>query len=63
VVRLLVRVGADAEAGDLHRCLAAAGKPSPLDDPGRCTAAVRTGPPLSGVEAVNLARVTLNRWV
>jgi predicted ATPase/DNA-binding SARP family transcriptional activator len=63
VVRLLVRVGADAEAGDLHRCLAAAGKPSPLDDPGRFIAAAQTGPALSGAEAVDLARVTLNRWV
>lgn len=63
VVRLLVRVGADAEAGDLHRCLVAAGKPSPLDDPGRCKAVAGSGPALSRVEAVDLARVTLNRWV
>ncbi|HEY4990528.1 MAG TPA: hypothetical protein VII33_00420, partial [Nakamurella sp.] len=62
VVRLLVRVGADAEAAELHRCLIAAGKPSPLDDAGRCTAA-KSGPALSRVEAVDLARVTLNRWV
>jgi len=62
VVRLLARVGADAEAGALHRCLAAAGKPSPLDDPGRFMAAAQTGPALSGAEAVDLARVTLNRW-
>jgi predicted ATPase/DNA-binding SARP family transcriptional activator len=63
VVRLLVRVGAGAEAVDLHRCLAAAGKPSPLDDPGGGMAAAQTGPVLSGAEAVDLARVTLNRWV
>jgi len=63
VVRLLVRVGADTEAGDLHRCLVAAGKPSPLDDPGRCTDAAKSGPALSRVDAVDLARVTLNRWV
>ena len=63
VVRLLVRVGADTEAGDLHRCLVAAGKPSPLDDPGRRTDAAKSGPALSRVEAVDLARVTLNRWV
>jgi len=63
VVRLLVRVGADTEAGDLHRCLVAAGKPSPLDDPGRRTDAAKSGPALSRVDAVDLARVTLNRWV
>ena len=63
VVRLLVRVGADAEAGDLHRCLVAAGKPSPLDDPGNSKAVAGSGPALSRVEAVDLARLTLNRWV
>ncbi len=63
VVRLLVRVGADQEARDLHRCLVVAGKPSPLDDPGRCPAAALSGPALSGAEAVDLARVALNRWV
>ena len=31
VVRLLLRLGADADAATLHRCLLAAGKPSPLD--------------------------------
>jgi hypothetical protein len=63
VVRLLVRVGADEQARDLHRCLVAAGKPSPLDDPARCMVAAQPGPVLSGVGAVELARVTLNRWV
>ena len=63
VVRLLVRVGADAEAWDLHRSLVAAGKPSPLDDPGRSTAMPEPGPALNRAEAVALARVTLNRWV
>ena len=62
MVRLFARVGADAQAGELHRCLVAAGKPSPLDDPG-CPAAARSGPALSGAEAVDLARATLNRWV
>ena len=63
VVRFLVRVGADAEAWDLHRSLVAAGKPSPLDGPGGCAAESESGPALSRAEAVALARATLNRWV
>jgi hypothetical protein len=63
VVRLLVRVGAHDEAWSLHRCLLAAGKPSPLDDPGSCPPAVLAAPPLTGAEAVDLARVTLKNWV
>jgi hypothetical protein len=62
VVRLLARVGADAEARELHGALLAAGKPSPLDDHG---AWVVTAPPdeaLTGLEAVALARVALQRW-
>lgn len=63
VVRLLVRVGAQEQARDLHRCLVAAGKPSPLDDPGRDTAGAKASPALSGADAVDLARLTLNRLV
>jgi tetratricopeptide (TPR) repeat protein len=62
VVRLLVRVGADAEARELHGYLVAAGRPSPLDEPGGM-AGPQTGPALSGVDAVDLARATLGRWV
>ena len=60
VVRLLVRIGADAQADALHRCLVAAGKPSPLDGPRPLVA--RAGPALSRAEAVALAKMTLNRW-
>jgi predicted ATPase len=62
VVRLLVRVGADREAQDLHRCLVAAGRPSPLGVPAESRAVVQGGHLLSGGEAVDLARVTLSRW-
>jgi predicted ATPase/DNA-binding SARP family transcriptional activator len=63
VVRLLIRVGAHDEAWTLHRCLVAAGKPSPLDDPGSCPSEVLAAPPLTGAEVVDLARVTLKNWV
>ena len=63
VARFLVRVGNDAEAAALHRSLVAVGKRSPLDDSNSYAAEVRPGPPLSRVEAVELARVTLNRSV
>jgi len=62
VVRLLVRVGADAEARELHGYLVAAGRPSPLDEPGNGRAGARSRPALSGVDAVDLARATLTRW-
>lgn len=63
VVRLLSRVGATTEAAELHRYLVAAGKPSPLDESGKSSAAAPSNPALSGGEAVDLARVTLNQWV
>ena len=62
VVRLLVRVGADAEARELHDYLVAAGRPSPLDEPGSGLVGAQSSPTLSGVDAVDLARVTLTRW-
>ncbi|PZS18781.1 MAG: AfsR/SARP family transcriptional regulator [Pseudonocardiales bacterium] len=63
VVRLLVRIGADEEARELHAFLVAAGRPSPLDEPGRGIAVSQARPALSGVDAVDLARLTLNRLV
>jgi hypothetical protein len=70
VIRLLARVGADAEAVALHHCLLAAGKPSPLrpdrlalmlDGPGgpRFAAAATAGRALSGPDAVLLSRTRL----
>lgn len=61
VVRLLVRIGATAEAAALHHSLVAAGRPSPLRDGGDAMAL--SGPTLDQVQAVALARSTLNRWV
>jgi predicted ATPase/DNA-binding SARP family transcriptional activator len=72
VVRLLARLGADADAVALHHCLVAAGKPTPLDaarlarlaadlGPQRCAAASRAGAGLSGAEAVRVARAALLR--
>ncbi len=61
IVRLLARVGAHEEARDLHRYLVAAGRPSPLKEPESCTAARPPDPALSGADAVDLARRTLNR--
>lgn len=52
--RLLVRVGADAEAAALHHSLVAQGKPSPLADAG--PAAILDGP-----HCVTLARRVLTR--
>ncbi len=63
VVRLLVRVGADAEARELHGYLVAAGRPSPLDEPGGGVAGAEVLPALNGVDAVDLARLILNRFV
>jgi len=70
IVRLLVRGGAGEEALTLHRCLLAAGKPSPLDaaraarlldgpDGPAWTGAAARGDALSGAEAVLLARSAL----
>ncbi len=72
VVRLLVRLGADADADAvvLHHCLVAAAKPSPLDGcrllqlldgPGgpRFAAAAARGSRLTGARAVALARTRL----
>ncbi len=60
VVRLLVRVGAEEAAAVLHRCLLAAGKPSPLR--AGSVAAVPPGPALSAAEAVALARDRLSAF-
>jgi hypothetical protein len=71
-VRLLVRLGANADAVALHHCLVAAGKPSAVDaarlarlaadlGPQRFAAATRAGAGLSGAEAVRLARAALLR--
>ena len=73
VVRLLVRLGADADAVTLHHCLVARGKPSPLE-PGRAArlgdgpdgplhaAAARDGAGLTAAEAVRRARTVLRRY-
>jgi hypothetical protein len=57
VTRFLIRQGADADAVALHHALAAADKPSPLDEPSGDEVEV-----LSGVEAVALARSALARY-
>jgi hypothetical protein len=73
VVRLLVRLGADADAVTLHHCLVAAGKPSPLQarrlarlagglGPQRFAEAAAVGSGLSGADAVRLARAGLCRF-
>lgn len=56
IVRLLVRIGDDESALVLHRCLLAAGKPSPLHTTGPTTGTV-----LSAAQAVSLARARLLR--
>ena len=58
VVRLLTRLGADQEALVLHRSLAAAGKPSPLDPP---DVPAGPGPALALADAVVFARSCLRR--
>ena len=60
VVRLLMRLGAEQDAAVLHRCLLAAGKPSPLH--AGSAAAVPPGPALSAAEAVALARDRLSAF-
>ncbi len=73
VVRLLVRLGADADAVALHHCLVAQAKPSPLQ-PARAArlgdgpdgplhaAAAREGARLTAAEAVRRARSVLRRY-
>jgi hypothetical protein len=62
VTRLLVRLGADADAATLHRTLVAAGHESPLSEAesARLGAAGVAG--LTGAEAVALARSSLQRY-
>jgi predicted ATPase/DNA-binding SARP family transcriptional activator len=73
VVRLLVRLGSDADAVALHHCLVAHGKPSALE-PARAarlvdgpdgpvhTAAAGEGARLTAAEAVRRARAALRRY-
>ena len=73
IVRLLVRLGADADAITLHHCLLAHGKPSPLE-PARAArlgdgpdgplhaAAAREGARLTAAEAVRRARSALHDY-
>jgi hypothetical protein len=56
VTRLLARLGADGDALALHRCLVAAGKPSPLRDVDPPDVATM---PMSAADAVGLARAAL----
>lgn len=57
VTRLLVRLGADADAAILHRALVGAGRPSPLNTAAGDDAAHA----ITGVEAVAHARAALRR--
>ena len=60
MTRFLARVGVADDAATLHGALVAAGRPSPLDP----TVAPDPAPgavPLTGAEAVALARVGLGR--
>ena len=56
ITRLLARLGADDDALALHRCLVAAGKPSPLHDVDPPDV---TGVPMSAADAVARARAAL----
>jgi len=60
ITRLLARLGADDDARVLHRCLLAAGKPSPLHDVGPIDV---VGAPMSGADAVARARSALRSHV
>jgi predicted ATPase/DNA-binding SARP family transcriptional activator len=61
VTRFLIRVGADDDALALHQALADAGKGSPLDPGDEARLGVRQGRPMTGPEAVALARSALAR--
>ncbi|SDO69721.1 Predicted ATPase [Nakamurella panacisegetis] len=58
VARLLVRIGAHAQAAILHRSLVAAGRPSPV----RLDLDAPPGPVLDLDGAVGVARSTLSQW-
>lgn len=61
VTRLLARLGADAEAAALHRALVEAGREPPLAQP--ATSELGMTAPLSGRDAVELAKSALRRYV
>jgi predicted ATPase/DNA-binding SARP family transcriptional activator len=62
VTRFLVRVGADDDALALHHALVDAGKDSPLEPGDVARLGVREGRPMTGAEAVTLARSALAQY-
>jgi hypothetical protein len=62
VTRLLVRLGADADALALHRALDFAGLASPLDATEVARLGAADGAALTGVAALALARSSLQRY-
>ena len=62
VTRLLIRLGANDDALELHRALLNAGRQSPLSAAQLASLGDGTGEPLNGADAVGRARTALGRY-